>query len=183
MLWLSVSGRLGHHDGQRVPVAAEVRYQHLDLALRQPLPDLPDALGEDERAAVGKVVTVHRRDDGVLQPHLLHALRQAPRLVEIEPGGLARRDGAICARPRADVAQYHERSRPPLPASADVGAVRLLAHRMQTVALDEVPQLQVVRPARHPHLHPPGQPPLARASVRPLVQRNDLGSPLSYGVQ
>src|ERR671924_2141593 len=69
-------------------------------------------------------------------------------------GRLAGLDVAEPAPARAGVAEHHERGRSALPALADVGAGRLLADRVEPLALDHVPQLAVDRPARRGALEP-----------------------------
>src|SRR5262249_61920723 len=56
--------------------------------------------------------------------------------------------------PRTLVAGVHARRRAALPALADVGAVGLLAHRVQVVVLDRALQPPVGRAARRGHLQP-----------------------------
>ena len=79
MLWFRISGLLGEHGLERRGVAAEVRDQDLDGALGQPSPDRADRRREVRRAAVGQVVAVDRRDDGVRKAELLGGLGDALR--------------------------------------------------------------------------------------------------------
>ena len=73
---VDVGARLEHGaDGGLVPL--EVGDEHLDRAGGNARADLPDRLGEDERAEVGEVVAVHGGDDGVLQ--LISAIAAATR--------------------------------------------------------------------------------------------------------
>ena len=67
----------------------------------------------------------------MLELHLRRGLGDALRLGGIELRRTSVRDRAVGAVSRADVAENHERRGAVLPALADVGAVRLLADRVQ----------------------------------------------------
>ena len=124
--------RLVQDGVEGIPVAAEVRDQHLDGAARVALADRADRGGELRGAAVGQVVAVDRGDDGVRETQLPRGLGDARGLVGVDGSGLALADGAEAAVPRADVAQQHEGGGAfPGPTLMDVGAPRLLAHRHQ----------------------------------------------------
>ena len=139
-----------HHDPERPLGALEVGDQHLDRGLGQAPPDLGDAAGERLGAAVGQVVPVHRGDDHVREPHALHRLGQADRLERVERLRRAVRHRAVGAVPGADVAQDHEGGGLVLPALADVGAARLLAHGVQPQLAHHALELHVGRARRAP---------------------------------
>ena len=142
------------HGLERAGRALEIRNQHLDLATR-PLPaDGANRRGEVRRAAVGQVVAVHRGDDHVLQAESRDRAPDAFGLLAVFPDRFAVRDRAIAAVPRADVAENHERRGPVVPAFADVGTMRLLAHRVQILRAHEGPEPDVVRSSRRPDLEP-----------------------------
>src|SRR6185295_8891997 len=79
-------------------------------------------------------------DDGVAQSHRLHLVRHPRRLQRVVPGRLAGLHVAEAAATGADVAEDHEGGGTALPALADVGAVGLLADRMEVVLLDRLLQ-------------------------------------------
>jgi hypothetical protein len=115
-----------------VPVPFEVRGEHLDGASRHVVPDLAYGSGEDRGTAVPELVAVHARYDGVLEAHLSGGVSDAPRLVEIELGRLAGKDGAETAGAGTDVAKDHEGGGAVVPALADVRAAGLLADGVET---------------------------------------------------
>ena len=120
-----------HHRLERRPVTLEVGDQHLDRTAGHPVADPLDGLGEDGRSAVGEIVTVHRRQHGVLQTHLLDRLGGTARLVEVDLTGAAGGHVAEGARPGAPVAEQHQRRRSLRPALVDVGTAGFLAHGVE----------------------------------------------------
>jgi len=159
------------HRPQRGLIPLEVRDQHLDGAPGPRLPAQPDRLREDRRAAIRQVITVDARDDDVLQLQRRDGLRDAPGLVPVQLGGHAMGDRAVLARPRADIPEDQERRGPRLPTLADVGAARLLAHRVQPLTPHQPFQAQVVRPAGRPYLQP----------ARLALAQRDRPLPLQHG--
>ena len=147
-------GALGDHLCQRHLLAAEVGGQHLDLALRGLIRIERITPTNARGAVVRQVVAVDGRDHRVAQAHLLHLVRDAQRLERVVPGRHPRLDVAEPAAAGADVAEDHEGRRAALPALADVGAVRLLADRVQVVGLDRLLQLAVGRAAGRGDLEP-----------------------------
>ena len=122
----------GIYDGHyRGAVPLEVGGEDLDGAAGDLIPDLPDHGGEDRGAAVGELVAVDARDDGVLEAHLLRGVGDAVGLVEVELCRLAGQNGAEAAGTGTDVAEDHERRRLVVPALPDVRAAGLLADRVQ----------------------------------------------------
>src|SRR6202011_3244678 len=90
-------GTGAHHGGERGLVAHEVGDQHLDVAFRNALADLPDGPREDGRAAVLELVPVDRSKAGVMQSRALapRGPRNRPaRADHARPPGL---DGAEAA--------------------------------------------------------------------------------------
>src|SRR5690606_7180863 len=134
----------------------EVRDEQLDARARVERVDLADRLRVEPGAAVGPVVARDARDGGVAQAHRLDGLRDAARLVGVEVGRLARVDLAEVAPPRALVAADEERRLAVLPALEDVGTARLLADRVQTLALHESLELGVLRAHGRASLDPLG---------------------------
>ena len=144
------------HGAQRRFLALEVGNQHLDAAVGHPRLDLADRVGEDRRAAVGQVVAIDRRDDGVAQAHRLHRFGDAHRLVEVERGRPAVLHGAVGAGARAHVAEDHEGGGAVVPALADVRAVRVLADRVELQVAHDALEPEVVLRTRGADLQPVG---------------------------
>ena len=126
---------------------------------------LADRLGEDPGSAVGQVVAGHARHDDVLEAHRPDRLGDAARLVGIEPGGPAGLHGTEPAGPGAGVAQDHDRGRALVPALPDVGAVGLLADRVEAEAAHQALELVVVLAGRHPGTDPVGMAPGGAAAA------------------
>ena len=117
----------GIHRGQ---VAEEVGRQHLD-GRPGPLAHRQDAAAEVVGAAVGQVVARHGGDDDVAQAQPVRAPR--PRGPARRPPALRRSlvDRTEAARPRADVAENHERGGAARVALGPVGAAGVFANRLQ----------------------------------------------------
>ena len=141
---------------QQLGDAVEVGDEVLDAGAGVELVDLADGLGVEPGTAVGEVVAGDAGDGGVAQLHLLDALGHAARLVAVERSGLAGVDLAEVAAAGALLAADEERGLAVLPALEDVGAAGLLADGVQTLALDEVHQLVVLRAHLRPGLDPLG---------------------------
>src|SRR5581483_3037550 len=92
----------------------------------------------------------------VTQPHLRSRLRETKRLERVRRMlGPARVDIAVAAGASAGVAEDLERRRPPAPALGDVRTARLLADRVQPLAVDQRAHLEVAGGrARGANLHP-----------------------------
>ncbi len=149
-------GPRGEHGVQRFRAPHEVGDQHLDGRRGRLTADLADRIREDLGAAVRQLVAVHARHDRVAERHLGDRLTDAPRLVGVHaarPPGL---HGAEAARPRAGVAEDHERRGASAPALRHVRAVRFFADRVQLFAAHEAPQVLVGRPGRQADLEPRG---------------------------
>src|SRR5687768_1646958 len=165
------------HGADAVHVPLEVRDQYLHRTPGNLLVNLPDRLGEDVRAEVREVVAVHGRDDRVLEPHLGYGCRDARRLAHVVLRRPAVRDRAIAAVPRTHVAEDHERRGAVLPTFADVGAMRLFAHRVEVQLAHQVPEPRVIRTAWSFHLEPRGLPLGERLG---LVAPHDLVESLAH---
>ena len=115
-----------------------------------------DRRGVVAGALVGDVVAVDRRDDDVLQAHLLRRLREAERLERVDRlARLAGVDVAVAAGAGAGLAEDLERRRPAAPALGDVRAARLFADRVQLRAVDQLLHVEVAAVLRRrAHLHP-----------------------------
>src|SRR5699024_9599541 len=96
-------------------------------------------------AAVGQVVARDTRDGRVPQAHLAHGVRDAPGLVRVEVGRLAGVDLAEVTAAGALLTADEERRLTVLPALEDVGAARLLAHRVEAGAADQGLELRELR--------------------------------------
>ena len=135
-------------------MALKVRDQHLDPALAQARAGLANRLGKDRRAAVRQVVAVDRCDDDVVEAEGVDGMGDALGFRGIDRPRPAVRDGAVRAGARADVAEDHERRRPVVPALADVGTARFLAHRVQVEIAHQPLEAQVARRPRRTDLQP-----------------------------
>ena len=91
----------------------------------------PDRLGEDGGASVGEVITIYRREDGVVQPQRRNCLCGSRRLLEVDAVGTPRRNVAEPTCPCALVAEQHHRGSALAPALIDVGALGLLTHGVE----------------------------------------------------
>ena len=151
-----MSGPASMTVAQRRLGAVEVRDQDLDAHAGAAIAELADRRRERAGPAVGQVVAGDRGDHDVLEAHLRDRLGDAPRLVVVEPGGLAGLDRAEAAGAGADVAQDHDRRGPLVPAVPDVGAAGLLADRVEVQAAQEALEVVVVVARRHPRLDPVG---------------------------
>jgi hypothetical protein len=139
-------GRRGLEDLERaIQPPAKIRHQHLDLGDGRQLAHLADAVDEVTGAAVFQVIAVHGSDDDVGQ---LQRARQVERLFNVKRIGPPVRHVAERAAARAAIAHDHEGRRALAEALADVGAARLLAHRVQAVLAQNVLDLIEARGRR-----------------------------------
>ena len=92
----------------------------------------PDPSTHAGRAAVYEIVAVDGGDDDVAQTKRANRVRNALGLAWVNRARTAVCHRAVRARPRADVAEDHERCGPVVPAFADVGAASLLTYRVET---------------------------------------------------
>src|SRR6266446_1558330 len=88
------------------------------------------------------------------ESELRHRVRHAKRFAQVQLRRPPRRHGAEPAGARADVAKDHECGRPPVPAVEDVRAARLLAHRVQATAANDLLQILEVLALGHAHADP-----------------------------
>ena len=119
-------------------------------------PRLGDRPREMRGAAVGKVVAIDRGDDDVVERERGDGAADLDRLVSVGRLGRAVRDVAVAARPRAGVAENHERRRAVVPALADVRAVGFLADRVQAERAHQPLEAVIVLRARRADLQPLG---------------------------
>ena len=152
------------HGGPRVddPLegvrrSGEVGNQDFDTALRHCLSDPVDARGEDISAAVREVVAIDRSNDAVAQAHRLDRLGQPLGLLQVDARGTAGRHGAVVTPAGADIPEDHESGGAPAPTLPDVGAVGLLADRVQFLPAHQLLELDITGAARHLDLEPLGQ--------------------------
>ena len=118
--------------------------------------DLAHRLRVQPGAAVLEVVAGDAGDGGVVQVHRDDRLADAARLVAVQRLGLAGVDLAEVAAPGALVAADEEGRLAVLPALEDVGTARLLADRVQPLALHQLLQLVVLGAHLRPGLDPLG---------------------------
>ncbi len=149
-----VGRRLRQHVERAIQASAEVRDQHFDLRSRRVLANGADAIDKMTGAAVAQIIPVDARYDDVTKAKCGDRLRQVDRLLRVERQRTPVPDIAERTAPRADVAHDHERRRSLAEALADVGARRLLAHRMQTVLAEDLLDLVEPRRRRRAHANP-----------------------------
>ena len=142
------------HDLDRAVLAQEVGRQHLDRGARIARSDRPDGVREMLRAAVVKIVAIDRSHDHMGKPELRHRVGDVLRFGRFERARQSGLDVAEGAGARAHVAHDHEGGVALLPALADVGAARLLAHGMQAVLAHDPARLRVAGRARRLHPDP-----------------------------
>mmetsp|Transcript_51494 Transcript_51494/g.164683 ORF Transcript_51494/g.164683 Transcript_51494/m.164683 type:complete len:284 (-) Transcript_51494:196-1047(-) len=135
------------HPLHALDIPLEVRHQGLHQQARACLLEPGDGLRDVPAALVGEVVAVHRCEHDVVQPPACHGGRDVCGLLRVQRRGCPRGlDRAKAAAARARVPHDHDGRRGalpglgvPPPALADVGALRLLAHRGEL----ELPQLRL----------------------------------------
>src|SRR5260370_29644992 len=114
--------------------------------------------GDDRREvpcpAVRKIVAVDRRYHDMAEAELADRFGDVGGLVRIERARLAGGDIAEGAGPRAGIAHDHESRVLLLPALADVGAGRLLAHRRQPELAHQALGLGIFRRGGRTHPDP-----------------------------
>ena len=118
--------------------------------------DLPDGLGVDPCAAIGKLVPVHAGNDRVLQLHGRYGFGHPSGLFLVQGRGHSVGDATVLAGPGADVPEDHEGGGPCLPALSDVGASRLFTHRVEGLGPHQLLQLQVFLPPGERTFSQPG---------------------------
>src|SRR5207247_10119418 len=107
----------------------EVGHEHFDAASRHVTPHGTNGRRPVRGAAVGEIVTVHRRDHDVRELQGCRRLADAPRLLAVFPCRLAVRDRTVPAVPGADITEAPARGRGVFPTLPDVTTVRLLRPR------------------------------------------------------
>ena len=151
-LWLNTSGRasITRASGISWPRKSGVSTSTAQPGARRRIARIVAAKAPG--AEVGQVVAVHRGHDAMAQSHLVHRVGHAQRLRAVDHLRHAGLHVAEAAPARAGVAQDHERGGAPLPALADVGAVRLLADGVQRLAAHQALDVAVgrARPAPSP---------------------------------
>ena len=145
------------HRAQRRFVSLEIGNQHFDAAAGIARARLRDRSREVRRAAVRQVVAIDRGDDDVARAPW-RGWRCATFAGSCWSGGFGAPwiDVAVAARPRAGVAEDHERRRAVVPALADVRAVGFLADGVQAERPHQPLEAVVVLRPRRAHLQPLG---------------------------
>ena len=123
---------------QVVGIAGEVGCQHLHAGAGVEFVNLADRLRIEPGALVGKIITADAGDGRVAKAHRPHRLCDPDRLARVEAGRLAGVDLAEVAAPGAYLAADQEGGLAVLPTLEDVRAARLLADRVQALALDQL---------------------------------------------
>ena len=131
-------------DGDGFAVSLEVGDEDFDAASGRLVADLVDDHGEDASAAEEIVVAVDAGDDGVFEAEGGDGFGHAAGLVEVDGLRAALGDGAESAAAGAEVAEHHEGGGFVMPALADVGALRALAHSVEAEGAGETLELMEV---------------------------------------
>ena len=144
------------HRFQRRPVAAKIRNQHFDLAVRHALANRGNRARENRRAAVRLVVAIHRSHHGIAQTHPLDGL--APRAPARPRRAAQRAAPKAPRRTRTPACRYCPRimnvavrcsQHSPM-----IRAARALAHGVQIERAHDALQVLIIRPAKEFHAQP-----------------------------
>src|SRR5215472_4002752 len=121
------------HLCQGLPVALEIGNEHLYTALRHMPLDGPNSRSEDVTPAVQHIIAVHRGNHRITQTQRRYRLSDSLGLLLVNnpraPCLHSTEATATCTRS----SQQHKRGTALVPTLADIGAHRLLAHRMQAM--------------------------------------------------
>jgi hypothetical protein len=131
-------GPRGEHRVERVFVAAEIGYKHLNAAAGIEMSHPVDRLGEVARTAVSKLVAVNAGDYGMADSQSPDGFADVARLIRVERARLAFADRAEPAMARAYVAEDHKSRRAFSPAFKNIRATRFLADGVQAQVLYQV---------------------------------------------
>ena len=126
-----------HHRQQRLIAAVEVGHQNLQRDPRHRLAHRFHGLRKMQRTAIGQVIACHRRDHHMIEAQPLHRLRHALRFIGLQREGLGGLDRTKPTGPRAALTGNHESGRALAPALPTIGALRLLANRVQLEVRDQ----------------------------------------------
>jgi hypothetical protein len=107
------------------------------------------------RPTVGQIISIHHRQHHVTQTQTRHGLSHVLSLTCIDyPTWMALIDRAETATPRANFPQNHHGCRAFGPTLSNVGAMRLLAHRMKLQSTQSLLDPRVALAPRSPNLQP-----------------------------
>ena len=137
VLWFRTSGQRVEYDLQGLVETLKVRNQDLHSAIGHEFADLANGFGKNSRAAQVVVIAIHAGHDGVLQSESGDGFSHAAGFVPLDGARLALGHGAKAAAPGTDIAQQHECRGAMVPALADIGTLRRLAHRVQAQAASQ----------------------------------------------
>jgi hypothetical protein len=119
--------RLRFSDNREgIPIPLKVRDEHLHCAAWAVPTRRFDALGENARAPVGEVISVHRSDYHMLEFEIPNRLPKPTRFIVVYVCRFPFGDSTKHAPSRTDIAQNHESGCSMFPTFADVGATCLL---------------------------------------------------------
>ncbi len=131
------------NDVNVLGVSFEVGDEDFDAGVGVAVADGADGGGPDGGAAVDQFVAGDGGDDAMFEAHFLHGFGDAGRFAEIEFGGAAGLDRAEIAGAGADVAENHHGRGAAGPAFAEIRALGALADRVETVAVNDLPDFAV----------------------------------------
>src|SRR5215471_13134263 len=121
------------HLCQSRPVALEIGNKHLYTALRHMPPDGPNSRSEDVTPAVQYIVAVHRGKHRITQAKRRYRLGDPLGLLLVNNPRAPCLHSTEATATCACISQQHKRGTALVPALADIGAHRLLTHRMQAL--------------------------------------------------
>ena len=148
-------GPRGHDGGEGIPIATKIGNEDFDLASRDARANLRDGAGEDGGAAVGLVIAVDGRDDGIAQNHAGDGFGDALGFVFSRGAErLAAGDRAEPAGAGADVTENHEGGGAVFPALSHVGAARAFADGVEIERAHGALQFLIFRSAEEAHTQP-----------------------------
>jgi hypothetical protein len=131
-------GPRGEHHVERVLVAAEIGYKHLNAAAGIETSHPVDRLGEVARTAISKLVAVNAGDYGMAGPQSPDGFADVARLFGVQPARLAFADRAEPTMARAYIAEDHKSGRAFSPAFKNIRATRFLADRVEAQVLYQI---------------------------------------------
>src|SRR5262245_25997667 len=118
---------------QGLPVALEIRDEHLHTALRHMPSDGPNGCSEDVTPSVRYIIAVHRGNHRITQDECSYRLGDSLCLLLINNPRSPWFPGTEATTACTRIPQQHERGTTLVPALADIGAHCLLTHRMQAM--------------------------------------------------
>ena len=118
-------------------VSPVISAENLDARSRDAFVDRSHGIGEYQRASVGKVVAIHRREDEILPTQIADGFGDAQRLEPIDVASwITGFDVAKAAAARAKIAQNHDRCGARAPALGHVRTGGFFTNGVKREAID-----------------------------------------------